>query len=368
MNRFGAVLAGILVASAALPAGAEGIGGLRLIGEASVPQAMDYQGTMVGGLSGLDWDAVSGQWIALSDDRSDKAPARFYTLAIDYDADAVRGIAVTGVVTLRDADGKPYAPRSVDPEAIRRDPALGVLYWSSEGDVKAGIDPSVNVAAPDGGLKRSFDLPARYHVSGDGSTGPRNNLVFEGLVLAPDGRTLWAALENALVQDGPAASLTEGSPVRIIAFDTTTGTAGPEWVYVTDPIPAASLVPGGLADNGVSEILPAGDGSLLVLERGYAQGRGNSIRLYRADPAPATDVARLDRLSAGSWTPMAKTLVLDFGTLGVTLDNFEAMGWGPDLANGHRSLVLLSDDNFNPVQVTKALVFEVLPSGSVSQR
>ncbi|MGO4724268.1 MULTISPECIES: esterase-like activity of phytase family protein [unclassified Inquilinus] len=357
-TRFAAIVA--LLACAALPARADGIGRLRLIGEAALPQGMDYRGTTVGGLSGLDWDPAAGQWIALSDDRSDKAPARFYTLAIDYDAEVVRGIAVTGVATLRDAAGQPFAPKSVDPESIRRDPG-GALYWSSEGGVKAGISPSVNVAAPDGGLRRSLDLPPRYRAAVDGASGPRDNLAFEGLALGQDGRTLFVAMESALVQDGPIATLGKGSPVRIASYDTATGRAGPEHVYVTDPIPVAPL-PGGQADNGVSEILSAGDGTLLVLERAYAQGRGNSIRLYRADPALATDVAGLDSLLDGSWLAMSKTLVLDFATLGVTLDNFEAMGWGPPLANGHRSLVVLSDDNFNPLQVTKALVFEVLPA------
>ncbi|WP_343717678.1 esterase-like activity of phytase family protein [Inquilinus sp.] len=360
MSRFGIAVVGALLACAALPAQAEGFGRLRLIGEAALPKGLDYQGTAVGGLSGLDWDLAARRWIALSDDRSEKAPARFYTLAIDYDAEAVRGIAVTGVTTLRDAAGASFAPKSVDPEAIRRDPASGLLYWSSEGGVKAGIDPAISVAAPDGSWRRGLDLPQRYRVSEDRDSGPRDNLTFEGLALAPDGRTLFVSMESALVQDGPVASLAEGSPVRIASFDIATGAPGPEHVYVTDPIPMAPIL-GGSADNGVSEILPAGDGTLLVLERAYAQGRGNSIRLYRADPALATDVSKLDSLLDGSWLAMQKTLLLDFGTLGVTLDNFEAMGWGPALANGHRSLVVMSDDNFNPLQVTKALVFEVLP-------
>jgi hypothetical protein len=128
MGKFGIAMLGVLLACAALPAGAEGIGRLRLIGEATLPKGLDYQGTTVGGLSALDWDPAARQWIALSDDRSEKARARFYALSIDYDADAVRGIAVTGVTTLRDAAGASFAPKSVDPEAIRRDPASGLLY------------------------------------------------------------------------------------------------------------------------------------------------------------------------------------------------------------------------------------------------
>ncbi|WP_395016561.1 hypothetical protein [Dongia sp.] len=37
------------------------------------------------------------------------------------------------------------------------------------------------------------------------------------------------------------------------------------------------------------------------------------------------------------------------------------MSFGPDLPNGHRSLVLVSDNNFNPLQITQFLAFEVLP-------
>jgi hypothetical protein len=56
---------------------------------------------------------------------------------------------------------------------------------------------------------------------------------------------------------------------------------------------------------------------------------------------------------------MAKHLVADFGQLGLSrLDNTEAMAWGPALANGNRTLVCLSDDNFNPTQVTQFVAFE----------
>ncbi|NGY80198.1 esterase-like activity of phytase family protein (plasmid) [Bacillus megaterium] len=49
-------------------------------------------------------------------------------------------------------------------------------------------------------------------------------------------------------------------------------------------------------------------------------------------------------------------------TLGLSvLDNIEGISWGPKLPNGHDSLVLVSDDNFNRNQVTQFLAFEVLP-------
>ena len=60
--------------------------------------------------------------------------------------------------------------------------------------------------------------------------------------------------------------------------------------------------------------------------------------------------------------PVTKRLVLDFGTLGLaTVDNLEGIAWGPRLANGHESLVVVSDDNFASSQVTQLLAFEVIP-------
>ena len=44
---------------------------------------------------------------------------------------------------------------------------------------------------------------------------------------------------------------------------------------------------------------------------------------------------------------MQKTLLYDLGTLGIRLDNVEGMTFGPTLADGRRSLVLVADDNFS---------------------
>ena len=52
---------------------------LRLIGEATLPHRMDFQGTTVGGLSGIDYDPASGLYVLISDDRSILSPARAYT-------------------------------------------------------------------------------------------------------------------------------------------------------------------------------------------------------------------------------------------------------------------------------------------------
>ncbi|MEG1115228.1 MAG: esterase-like activity of phytase family protein, partial [Janthinobacterium sp.] len=74
-----------------------------------------------------------------------------------------------------------------------------------------------------------------------------------------------------------------------------------------------------------------------------------------------TDVQAIPALAGASYVPARKRLLLDLEKLGLTrVDNIEGMAWGPRLANGSRSLVLVSDDNFNAQQVTQILAFEVL--------
>ncbi len=56
-----------------------------------------------------------------------------------------------------------------------------------------------------------------------GLSGIYGNLAFESLAISTDGKTLFAATENALAQDGAKASLEAGSPSRVIGFDIASG-------------------------------------------------------------------------------------------------------------------------------------------------
>src|SRR5687767_11421226 len=44
---------------------------VKVLGVQTFPPDLMYEGTLVGGLSGIDYDPESGHWIAISDDRSD---------------------------------------------------------------------------------------------------------------------------------------------------------------------------------------------------------------------------------------------------------------------------------------------------------
>jgi hypothetical protein len=370
---------GFLLAGAAALAACSGLPvapsrpALRLIGEASLPHGLNFQGTTVGGLSGLDYDSASDTWYLLSDDRSDINPARFYTARIALTGQRLDTPVLLSSVTLQQPDGKPWPSRrlggrAVDPESIRWRAQTRSLLWSSEGDARLGLDPAVREIRPDGSPLRELTLPVMFTMQADKRSGPRDNLSFEGLSLTPDGRQAWVAMENALWQDGPMPTPeAPGGPCRFTLFDLASGQAVRQIAYVPDAIPQAPKTAGAYADNGISEILMLDAQRMLVLERAYISGIGNSLRLYLIDTGRASDTLGTPRLLAGQYTPAVKTLLADFdafvrpgsGAPGISrLDNTEGMAWGPRLPGGSRSLVFVSDDNFNPAQVTQFLAFE----------
>jgi hypothetical protein len=341
---------------------------LRLLGEARLPHRLQFRDTTVGGLSGLDYDPVNDVWYALSDDGSDINPARFYTLRLTISPTGIALPELLDVVTLLQPDGTPYPGRArggtvPDPESIRFRPQTHTLLWSSEGGIRQGLDPFVREVRTDGTHVREFVLPDMFRADPQGNTGPRHNLAFEGMSLTPDGHSVWVAMEAALKQDGPVPRVgASGGPCRFTLFDAATGVAVRQIAYVPDAIPHPPLPPTAFADNGVSEVLMQDEHRMLVLERAYMSGVGNALRLYQIDTRLGSNTLAIANLMHTAFDPAPKTLVADFSGfahMGLSrLDNTEGMAWGPRLRNGRRTLVFVSDDNFNPQQVTQFLAFE----------
>lgn len=329
---------------------------LRLLATTVVPPGTAVLGTPVGGLSGLD-RAPDGTWYLLSDDRSQQAPARFYTADLALAGDTL-GVVLHDAVTLRAEDGQPLPTFAADPEAIRYDTTTGTLWWASEGDVERNIQPTIWETTPDGRFVRALPVPEVYTVTA--TRGPRQNGVFEGLALDSGG--VWVTTELPLRQDGPAPDATRGGLVRLSRLDRTTGALTRQLAYALDPLAAPPDPPDAFAVTGVVELLDLDADRLLVLERSFSIGAGHSVRLYEADLRSATDVQAADTLEGANATPVAKRLVADLGDFLPYVDNVEGMAWGPSTDAGHRTLVFVSDDNFNVFQQTQVLVFEVIPA------
>ena len=316
-----------------------------------------------GGLSGLAPIGDGAEVYAIADDR--ESP-RFYRLRVNWAAGTIERI---GAVPLREDAG---APAELDPEGI----ALtgdGRLFISSEGvgNREPRLPPAIVEYTTDGRFVRQLAVRPRFLPTATGALtrGVRENAGFESLTIAPDGRTLYTANEVPLVQDGPADAFAPGARIRILEYVAKGDTFVParEFAYDIAPVEPQPFA-AAYAVNGVVELLALGDGELLALERGYAEAANrtqsiNRIRLFRVSLAGATDVSSLDTLQgAAAVTPVRKTLVLDLNTTaGLSerlqgLDNFEGLALGPP-AGGARPLLVVSDDNFNPRQVTAFLFF-----------
>jgi len=113
-----------------------------------------------------------------------------------------------------------------------------------------------------------------------------------------------------------------------------------------------------LETNGLSDLVALTDSSFLVVERSGSE-KGVVVRIYRADIDSATDVLQSPSLVVPPVLPMFKSLVTDLtNTPGLKpLDNIEGMTLGPRLRDGRYSVVLVSDDNFSPAQVTEFVAF-----------
>jgi hypothetical protein len=337
---------------------------LRLVHKYIVPYNRPFNGTTIGGLSGIDYDAGQQQHYLICDDRSDKQPARFYTARLTPDS-----IQFTGVTSLRMPDGNVYpATKNMapDPEALRYNTHDGKLYWSSEGERIVDKDtvlkdPGVYAITKDGHFIDSFPLPSQFHMQAD-NHGPRRNGTFEGLGLTPDGRYLFVNLEEPRYEDGPRAGFRDTTAwIRILKYDLKNRKPVAQYAYKLAPVAHMPDPANQFYINGIADILVLSDNKLLILERSFSVGvKDCTIRIYVANLEGATDISRINSLQENStFTPAGKTLLFNFDSLHTYVDNVEGMTFGPRLPNGHRSMIFVADNNFSAQEETQFYVFDV---------
>lgn len=339
----------------------------RLIGMQQLAPDLEFEGVRVGGLSGLDYDAHSGDWLLASDDRGEHGPARFYRARFDIGAHGVGTPVLLAMQAWRQPDGSAYPARGragvvADVESLRIDPRDGSLWYGSEGDRKDGIPSFVRRADGQGRFLAELPFPAALQIRPDCACGGRSNLGPEGLAFTPDGALLWMALEGPVIQDGPVAAPGRSAFARLSLMERRGGMVA-QYAYPLDPAPVPAFA-GGAVDNGIAEILALGTRRLLVLERAgrqLAPARFDfafDVRLYEVALERAAPVDPDAPLDPATLRPAAKRLLFDMSALPPGwADNYEGMAWGPPLPNGHRSLVLVSDNNFGSAP-TRFLVFD----------
>ncbi|OSC38153.1 esterase-like activity of phytase family protein [Mycobacterium decipiens] len=328
---------------------------LNYLGQTQIPSGATFHGTVIGGLSGISYDPDGQLYYAISDDRSQDHPARFYTMRILLSDKGISDVVVTGVHPLQ----PPHSSLPVvspDPEGIAFDAARHRLYWCSEGERRTDravhADPWIRIAAPDGGYLGQFTLPPNLRMSAP-DIGPRHNRALEGLALTPDGRSLYAAMEDPGYGDEPPNSDDHQVLTRFTKFDVETTAPIAQYAYPMEPAARSGV------RNGVSDLVALSDTTFLVVERSTAIPP--VIRIFRAEIGAATDVLATPSLQGAVLTPMSKSLAVDLSALSVAPDNpvgnIEGITLGPKLPDGRQSVVLVSDNDFLPILVTQFLLF-----------
>lgn len=336
---------------------------IQFIGQATLPKGLTFQKTPVGGLSGITYDAKKDLFYAISDDRSEKAPARFYTLKIDLSTGSLKndGVVPIAVTTLLNENSNTFARATSDTEGIAYT-SKNTIFISSEGDARELVNPFIKeFSLSSGKVISTLPIPNKFLPAKNGQSGIRDNLAFESLTVTPNEAKLFTATENALVQDGVEAQPNIGTSCRIIQYNLQTQQPEKEYFYQTEPISSFLNFTGKFA-SGLPDLVALDDrGNFLSLERSFT-GLGFAILLFQVSLDGADDIQQIDSLlsiNSQQVKPVQKKLLLDLRGLDVLLDNIEGLTLGPKLPDGQRSLILISDNNFNSLQRTQILAFKL---------
>lgn len=347
--------------------------GVRYLDQYILPYFTPFQSTFAGGFSSIDYDSVHNQYYIICDDKGKLNPARFYKARFDIQNNKIENFRLSAVDTFRYEDGRIYpgtkvdADNAPDPEELRYNPVQNNLVWTSEGTRIIGKtknilqNPSINIADTTGKLQYQLPIPDLY-IMRPVEKGPRNNAVFEGISFAQNYSTVFISTEGPLYNDGEEAGLEKKDYwCRILKYDLATKENTAQYTYPLDPVAQKPKKAGSFMVNGISSILAINEHELLVLERSFSTGYENAlvVKLYLADLRQATNVK--DDSSLIEKPPLqliTKKLLFNFSSLKIRIDNLEGICFGPRLRNGNRSLLVISDNNFNPLEITQLILLD----------
>jgi hypothetical protein len=407
-----------------------------------------------GHFSDIYYDPNRHEWWALSDRGPGGGLIDYATRVQRFDLDVhpigrISNFRIKETIRFRDRFGlllRPTAPvgdpialNGLNPALLNMDPALPGRTFDPEGLV---IDPRTGhflvadeyspalyefgrngwligvFAVPDNLIPRPagpLDYVAGRNGGASGS-GRQDNRGYEGLAVSPDGKGLFAVLQDPLLDEGPRSNATDatdndgrdGRNVRIIVFDNDWWSPGyrqsiAQYVYQLEPqlaIRNRILAAGGSASAtdprqgrniGLSAIVALNDHEFLVLERDNRgigvdnpAGRGNGIdpvpslgivgskRVYKIDISGATDVSHESlpddgNLAAVGIIPVQKNdadVFIDL-TADTLLPNmnqaekWEGLAIGPRLLGGGYLMLTGNDNDFSVTQTGSGEQFDV---------
>lgn len=332
---------------------------LKFLDDYVIPKDLQIGGTTVGGISGIEY--TNGTFYMVSDHPGNP---RFYRSDIQIDQNKIDTVIISEVITL-EKNAVFFKDQNLDLESIRFDEKNQEFVISSEGSINSSKDPAIFKVSKEGKYLSHFELPEYFKASGEQK--PRNNGVFEGLTETFDNAGYWVGMELPLQKDGSKPKLFPSrSPVRITKFNNS-GEPVSQFVMQLEGITKIPWLY--FAVNGLTEILEYAPNRFLILERAFSAGHGtnsNTVRIFDVDAREATNTLQTPNLRKKNYTSATKRLVFDFKSIKKELseeiiDNLEGMTFGPELANGNKTLILASDNNFNSLgkQINQIILMEL---------
>ncbi|MCM3880104.1 MAG: esterase-like activity of phytase family protein [Vicinamibacterales bacterium] len=413
-----------------------------------------------GAFSDIYYDPVRNEWWALSDRGPGGGLLDYETrlqrfeVSVNPITGRISNFRILQTVKLQDRNGRLTAPaasvpnpealngsnpqllngnpavlgRSLDPEGLAVDPRSGHFLITDE------YGPSLYEFSRTGRLIAEFEVPAnlvpRPTAAGVDYVGVRNgdfsglgrqdNRGYEGVAISPDGKKLFAVLQDPLINEGPRTSGTpentdndgrDGQWVRIVVFDNdwwspTYRKSIAQYAYQLESqqaIAARILAAGGSAvaaprvnlpgsandvspdpsqgrNIGLSAIVALNDHQFLVIERdnrgiGVDDPIGANVvgskRVYKIDITGATDVSNEDLpdsgdLAASGIVPVTKDseVFIDL-TLNSQLPNgkqaekWEGLTIGPRLLGGRHLILTGNDSDYSVTQTGAGTQFDI---------
>jgi hypothetical protein len=341
---------------------------LEFIADYTTPKNFIFEKTIIGGLSGL-YFKDNRLW-AVSDDRGQLNEPRIYSLNLSGSifSGSLKTLSLpneNGVVNfnlipfsvLILKKGPKLSSKRLQIDAESLVPFRNGWLVSSEGDyhsVPRKI-PSLMYFDSQGQLVSELNWPDQFvpNLTGKQKKGLRGNYAFEGLSLTPDQKYFFAIHEAPLIQDNLNWHSGEAGNVHLLRFrinpDTEKLEIDQDILYKLD---VYTNYGGKVLGSGVSEILALSNDKVLILERAVIF---NSTDIMHHE-------SRIYEISISH--PSEKKLILDLSNIKKMLkttkdlDNFEGMALGP-IINSQPTLLMVSDDNFNPLENTLWLLFKL---------
>lgn len=273
-----------------------------------------------GGISGLSYS--DGFLWGVSDDRGQFGPPRIYKHSVKNNK-----IKIENEILVKEPVGFPV----VDLEALYRFKD-GRFLISSEGDLnkKPRVMPFLKFWSEDKKWLDEVLFPDDFipEKAGMQTRGLKNNSAIEAVAQSADEKFLYLMSEVPLYQN-------QKSEIEFLEYENNKLISRRPYLRNSAPEGAVEIM------RGISEILYWKNDYLLVLERWVRLSKSKAYIMG----------AELFSVKISDLNQKKKLFTLD----GDLAANWEGLAWGPDLSDGRKLLILVSDNNFERLTPTQYL-------------